>query len=129
MTAPRRRKKSTKYSRRDRDLQRMAAVKTMACAVRSAPIASHLWQGAAPDPCRGVIEAHHAGVHGLGQKPPDDTVIALCRHHHRSITGEPGGRGCFDGWPRGTVKAWELACVEIYRAAYAELCESGPSLY
>lgn len=33
--------------------------------------------------CRGCIEAHHAGVRGLGQKAGDQTAIPLCVKHHR----------------------------------------------
>lgn len=31
----------------------------------------------------GHTEAHHAGDHGLAQRPPDRTCIPLCIWHHR----------------------------------------------
>ncbi len=33
--------------------------------------------------CGKRAEAHHAGDHGMGQKPPDRTAIPLCRFHHQ----------------------------------------------
>lgn len=117
-TPMRRRKHSTKYARRERDIPRMLWIKSQPCAANDL-IAPAMWLGPVTG-CWGPIEAHHAGRHGYGEKPPDDTVIPLCDHHHNLITGEPGGRGCFDGWPRGTVKLWELAVVEHYQRLYAQ---------
>ncbi len=34
--------------------------------------------------CRYGIEAHHAGIHGLGQKACDRSTIPLCPKHHRT---------------------------------------------
>lgn len=80
-------------------------------------ITAELWSASMPPGrCSGPIEAHHAGVRGLGQKAPDDTVIPLCSGHHRHLTDRSGP---FSGWPRGAVKAWELAMVELYQRAYA----------
>lgn len=102
-------------------MERMNWIRTLPCACAlGLPTAAELWQGPPPDRCRGVVEAHHAGVHGTGNKAPDNTTIPMCGYHHRSITGEPGGRGCFDGWPRGAVKRWELAAVVHYQRAYEE---------
>ena len=110
-------KHRTKYARRERDYERMQWIRTQPCAV--AAWCQLGWMGPPADACSGGVEAHHAGRHGHGNKAPDDTCIPLCRHHHESITGKPGGRGCFDGWPRGAVKAWEIAVIGIYQHRYA----------
>lgn len=130
----------TKYARRERDYERMGWTRTLSCALLSGPgrageprrpVAFDLWPDSAhPDPCSGPIEAHHAGVHGMSNKAPDATVFPVCRHHHACLTGKPGGRGCFDGWPRGSVKAWELAVVTFYQTLYAaRAVEDAPALY
>lgn len=126
-TPMRRRPRSTKYSRRERDTERMGWTKMMPCSVGDGltPLAYDLWLGGDVDACRGPIEAHHAGVHGLSEKAPDDTVIPLCDHHHDSLTDL---RGVFSGWPRGAVKAWELAVIEFWQSRYAAtLSDSVPS--
>jgi hypothetical protein len=128
-TPLRHRAKSTSYSRRARDLDRMAWVKQQVCAIAIMELVQRrdlggagatemidAWRGGTFDGCRRAIEAHHAGAHGLGNKAPDDTCIALCDHHHDALTDRTG---CFAGWPRGTVKAWELAAVAFYQGAYA----------
>ncbi len=38
----------------------------------------------APSSCGGVVEAHHAGRRGVGQKCHDDEAIPLCTGHHRA---------------------------------------------
>lgn len=38
----------------------------------------------AEDACSGVVEAHHAGPRGLGQRAHDETCIPLCTKHHRA---------------------------------------------
>jgi hypothetical protein len=111
-------KRSTKYARRERDYDRMGWIKTRSCAV-SVRCEWDLWYGAEPDQCNGDVEAHHAGTHGMGNKSPDDTAIPMCSHHHRCITGKPGGRGVFSGWPRGAVKRWELAVIRRYQELYS----------
>lgn len=75
------------------------------------------WLGPPPDRCQRVVEAHHAGERGVGQKAPDDTVIPLCGHHHACLTDR---RGAFSGWPRGAVKQWELAMIAVYQRRYAD---------
>lgn len=118
-TSMRRKRGSTKYARRERDWARMAFVKTEPCALSGgAPVACNLWRGDwPPGACSAVVEAHHAGEHGLSHKAPDDTVVALCSKHHRSLTDRTGA---FDGWPRGALKAWELAAVAYYQERYAD---------
>lgn len=110
-------KRRTKYSRRPRDFDRMGWIRAQSCAVGLIQ-GAELWSGRVPHGrCDGPVEAHHAGTRGTGQKAPDDTCIPLCQHHHRCITDRAGP---FADWPRGAVKAWELAMVEIYRLRYAE---------
>lgn len=127
-------KRRNKYARRERDLPYMGWVKQQPCCMvqmeawrrlRQHPDGDRilgLWRGPLVfGGCRGAVEAHHAGEHGQGQKAPDDTCIPLCEAHHRGDDiGITRYRGPFAGWPRGAVKAWELAMVEIYRLRYAE---------
>ncbi len=134
--APRRR---TKYARRVRDFEFMGWVKMQPCAMlqmeawrlrRQHPDGDRLlglWQGPLVfGRCRGVVEAHHAGRHGTGEKSPDAETIPLCEAHHRGDDiGITRFRGPFAGWPRGTVKLWELAMVEIYRERYAAHASGG----
>jgi len=44
------------------------------------------------------IEAAHTGPHGLGQKSPDNSVIPLCRVHHRDpeVGLDSIGRAAFE---------------------------------
>lgn len=123
----RRRRGSTKYSRRERDLERMAWIKTLPCAIggnrtNQSAVAAELWLGPPPDRCRRAVEAHHAGEHGLGAKPDDDTCIPLCDHHHDALTDR---RGVFSGWQKYGLKIWELAVVAHYQAMYAARSSSG----
>ncbi len=115
--APRRR---TKYARRDRNLEFMRWVKTLPCALaRPLDKMPPEWIGGL-SPCpaaAGATEAHHAGRRALGRKAPDDTCIPLCPFHHAALTDR---RKPFRGWPRGAVKAWELAMIELYQRRYAE---------
>lgn len=139
-TRMRRKPRSTSYSRRERDMARMGWIKTRSCAVL---VTNHalslarsmfaelvpsavltLWTGREIDICSGVIEAHHAGEHGLGNKAADDTCIPLCVHHHRSLTDR---LGIFAGWPPRSLKAWELAVVAHYQALYAEHVAAQPA--
>jgi hypothetical protein len=109
----------TKYSRRPRDMARMAWCKHLPCTLArpGAPFAE-FWHGPADvDGCRGPIEAHHAGEHAGWQKAPDDTVLPLCDHHHDCLTDR---RGVFAGWPKFSLKRWELAAVESYQRAYQD---------
>lgn len=115
-TRMRRRFKSTSYARRERDLPRMAWCKTLPCALVDGAATLPEWVGRRPDPCAREIEAHHAGVHGLSNKAPDDTCVPLCDHHHDALTDRTG---IFAGWPRYTLKLWELAAVAVYQVRYA----------
>lgn len=112
----RRKLRSTKYSRRERDFDRMAWCKTLPCAVVKLDVlegpAGRLGRMLL---CDGPVEAHHAGEHGVGQKAPDDTVVPLCVLHHKELTDR---RGCFAGWPPHALKEWELALIERYQGYY-----------
>lgn len=48
----------------------------------------------------GIVEAHHAGEHGLSQRPPDRTAIPLCAWHHREgpHSAHVLGRNFWDSW-------------------------------
>lgn len=116
---PRRR---TKYARRERDTARMLWTKAQPCAV-GCMLGVEYWRGpVAPGRCTGPVEAHHAGMRGVGQKAADDTVIPLCSGHHRALTNRSGA---FAGWPSGAVKRWELAMVAVYQQRYAEYFAGG----
>lgn len=70
MTANRRRRK------KQRDPKYLAWIRTLPCEIFPGDIFSPA--------CGGRVEAHHAGDHGLAQKPPDRTAIPLCAKHHRT---------------------------------------------
>lgn len=54
--------------------------------------------------CGGPIQAHHAGVRGLGQRAPDRTAISLCfNHHDRTSPGSIHSLG---------VNFWTLHCLD-----------------
>lgn len=113
-------RRRTKYASRARNLDYMRWVKTLPCALaRPLDKLPPEWLGGlSPCPAAYVpTEAHHAGRRALGRKASDDTCIPLCSFHHAALTDR---RKPFRGWPRGAVKAWELAMVEIYRRRYAE---------
>jgi hypothetical protein len=101
----------------------MAWVKTLPCLLASGvPPFGDLWRGPPPDRCARPVEAHHAGVHGMSQKAPDDTVIPLCDHHHDCLTDR---RGVFAGWPRHAIKLWELAAVEWVQVVFSGRFDPG----
>lgn len=113
----RRKRRSTRYSRRPRDIDRMRWTRHQPCALRDA----RLTTGSAwlhpnpPDACAGHVQAHHAGKHGLSQKADDNTVIPLCNHHHDDLTNR---RGVFAGWPPYMLKAWEVVVITHYQHEY-----------
>lgn len=126
-------KHRSKYARRPREFDRMAWIRTQPCVIRTESAqwwatrgSAMMWRGGdvSGDRCEGTIEAHHAGIRGVGQKALDDTVVPLCSHHHRDLTDR---RGLFADWPPGTLKAWELGVVDHYQRRYELL--SRPDLY
>jgi hypothetical protein len=79
MTQPPHVKRKTKHARRERAPAYMAWVKTLPCYV----VALRLTFAT---PCRGVVEADHAGSkmsEGDGLRAYDHTCIPLCTGHHR----------------------------------------------
>lgn len=110
----RRRRGSTSYSRRERDMDRMGWVRTRPCCV--ADPGGVAWTGSTPpDACSGPVEAHHAGARGLSHKAGDETCVPLCDHHHDDFTER---RGIFSGWPRGAARTWQdeqiARCQRLY---------------
>lgn len=91
--------------------------KTLPCMLAEFQIPfAELWHGSYIDGCSGPIEAHHAGEHGLSNKAPDNTVAPLCDRHHDCLTDR---MGAFAGWPKYSLKLWELAAIAHYQALYA----------
>lgn len=114
---PKEERKPTRHARRERDWDRMAWCKQQRCALAELNTRDgELWHGGPADPCNGAVEAHHAGDRAGWRRAADDTVIPLCHHHHACRTDH---RGVFAGWPRGAIKAWELAVVDLYQLAYS----------
>lgn len=106
-----RRRRSTAYARRPRDLAFLGWVKLQRCLVA-------LHTGLAVS-CAGPIEADHAGDRGYGEKCPDSESIPLCRAHHRARTDS---RGFFAlaMWPGETDANRKLARREWIDARIAE---------
>lgn len=75
----------------------LAWVRTLKC---SAPHGPH--------GCQGKVQAHHAGVRGLGQRADDHTAIPMCTYHHRAWHD---GRGVFVGWDRQLRWAWAAEVI------------------
>jgi len=53
--------------------------------------------------CRGIIEAHHAGRRGVGQKCSDYDTHGFCSLHHLHWHA---GIGPFKGWTRQQRREW-----------------------
>jgi hypothetical protein len=64
-------------------------------------------------PCRGRIEAHHAGTRpGIALKSHDHTALPLCTQHHRDLHALAGP---FRGWRKEELRSWsemEIAMVQ-----------------
>lgn len=113
---PKRRKpKSTKYSRRERDFDYMGWIKRQDCMMATDAVTGDLWKGGRPAECRGVTEAHHAGRRGMGQKADDDTCLPLCAHHHHMRTDH---LEVFANWYPGAMREWEDSMIARYQAAW-----------
>lgn len=96
----RRRSRSTKYSRRPRDLEFMAWVRDQLCSVEED------WpdRDQQPTACLGPIQADHdSRGRGLGQKSDDRTCIPLCLGHHTERTDHSG---TFKHLTRDQIRAW-----------------------
>lgn len=105
---PRAPKKRSAYRNRERDFDRMAYVKTLPCTMTIDPIGELT-------PCRGPIEADHAGRRGLGRKADDDTVIPLCDGHHDDRTDHTGA---FKNVSRDDERDWRERAIERTRRAW-----------
>lgn len=93
-------RRGTKHSRRPRDGEYMAWVKTLPCAAREF------------GPCQGLIEADHAGDRAAFRRAPDDTCIPLCGEHHRQRTEY---RGPWGRMSRDERRAWRHRAIERTR--------------
>lgn len=109
----RRRPKSTSYARRERDLPRMAWVKTLPCSVYVDPPHDRVTR------CDGVIEADHMKSSGaLSNKGPDDGCAPMCHGHHGERTNSYGtfSRELIS---RDEEREWRDRQVERTRSQYA----------
>lgn len=71
------------------------------------------------DGCDGVIEAHHAGDRGLGQKAHYLTMVPMCTKHHRAWHD---ANGLFKDWKKGHRRTWIEGAIKGTRI---ELTGSG----
>jgi hypothetical protein len=108
-----RKHKSTKYSRRERDFAFMGFVKGMLCS------AIEEWPDVdvPPGDCEGEVEADHAGARGLSQKCPDNECIPLCALHHRQRTDHSGA---FRTLTRDQARAWRARAILRTQTLYRE---------
>lgn len=119
MRGPKPKKQKTSYARRERDTPYMLWVKTLPCLFVNAQ------DHEAVQRCHGPIHAHHAGEHGLGQKPPDDTCVPLCEHHH--LNGIHGrSMGMWNAMTNGERITWSKAAIAWTRERYATRLEAHP---
>lgn len=109
----RRRSRSTKYSRRPRDVPYMLFVKSLLCSVEE----ERPDPDREPTPCSGVIEADHAGRRGISQKADDRTTIPICTGHHRERTDHTGS---FKYTTRESNRAWLDRAITRTQTLYAE---------
>jgi hypothetical protein len=86
-----------------RDFPYMRWVKAQRCVM-------HLRDG-----CDGVVEAHHAGDRGFGQKAHDHTCVPLCTKHHREWHD---CLGIFRGWPKDKRREFAKLHIAGTRALY-----------
>lgn len=110
-TQMRRRPRSTKYSRRERDMDYMGFIKKHPCCLRHYGASIECATGILATSCSGPVEADHMGRRGVGQKASDMTCAPLCRKHHRERTGMSGS---FRGCSREAMRAWCDAMIERY---------------
>ena len=67
-------------------------------------------------PCGGAMEAHHAGIRGLGQRAHDESSVPLCTYHHREFHD---ATGAFKTWRKAKRRTWIRAAVRTSRWSYA----------
>ncbi len=108
----RRRRRSTSYSRRERDLAFMGWARERTCMVREIAPATFMQ----PDnlsarritACEGEIEADHMGERGLSQKADDTTCVPMCNAHHGERTDH---RGSFRNLTKAEVRGWRAEAI------------------
>lgn len=101
----RRKPRSTKYSRRERDTAYMGFVKTLRC---SAKTYSMPWRVDIDTECGGGIEADHMGPRGLSNKAKDSTCAPMCSSHHRERTDHSG---VFKHATQAQIRAWRMGVI------------------
>lgn len=119
------RRRSTKYSRRERDLEFMRFVKRQPCFVRvlsPLALAAELRPVVMPTsvlatPCGGPVEADHMGERGIGQKADDKTCAPLCQKHHRERHDHSG---TFRPLTKAELRAWRARAIEHTQAAWSK---------
>jgi len=88
----------------------------LACAAQCSPFGPGWDNMKKKIPCGGRMEAHHVrlGAHaGMGQKPGDDRVVALCRNHHSQLDSPGCGQKTFEAIYRvDLAKMAERAWIE-----------------
>jgi hypothetical protein len=113
---------STKYRRRERDMDYMGWARRQPCVVRAldpfafAVTAKELGIPLRATCCSGHVEADHMGARGLGQKADDRTCVPMCSNHHRERTDHTG---TFRPLKRDELRAWRAAAIEHTQAAWA----------
>lgn len=95
---PRRRRPTPRRSERVRDPEYMARVRRLPCLAKGL------------GPCRGRVEADHAGRRPYGRKCGDDETIPMCSAHHRMRTSFSGP---FRTWRKPEMRAWLDAAIVL----------------
>jgi hypothetical protein len=120
----RRGKVKSAYRLRPRDIGYMLEVKRLPCVVRSwGTVLDVVFVSRMPTPttCEGRVEADHAGTRAFGRKSADDTVISLCRKHHRERTDYSG---TFRGWTKADMRGWCDWAIGRTQAEVAQMMEA-----
>ncbi|MES1164180.1 MAG: hypothetical protein ABUR63_00365 [Verrucomicrobiota bacterium] len=69
-------------------------------------------------PCRGRIEANHAGVKpGFALKCSDFETLPKCSKHHRQWTEHAG---VFEGWTKAFRRAWADENIAYTQRLFAD---------
>lgn len=90
----------------DVDLDHLAWIRTLPCAVRTQPLPRKT-------PCRYIVHAHHPVGAGMALKAPDRRAIPLCGWHHQD-GGLHQFAGPFEGWSIEQIHRWEHAMSDLY---------------
>lgn len=100
----------TKYRRRPRFLDYMMWIKREPCCARAV---GYLVSA----PCRGRVEADHAGKRVTGQKADDRTCIPLCQRHHQDRNDF---QGAFRAFKHDQMRAWLDQMIDQHQILYLE---------